>query len=434
MEAQYRILFSGKLMPGQELSHVAARLAKKFRMQENTARELILKGGGRVLKQNLNASAAERYRAALTAAGLVITIEPQETDSSSDVESLLRPYSMTPSMISNVSTAPSPSLEKSRPPARRKESRTSKEPGDGWSRCPKCGEPEVSDLTGVCQACGVVVERYLANRGMAEETEKTVENPYAPPRADLTPPPIDDSEDALQPARSVAAGRGWGWILSGWELFKDRPGAWIGAVLLFYLIIIALSLVPVLGGLATTILGPMFTAGFMMGAHAQFKGEGFSVNHLFAGISRKPGPLALVGVFYLLFALGIGLVVGGLIAVMLGASGAFMGASGGNAGLGALDVSAVALPTLIALLLGVPLVMAIFFAPALVALNDVPVMRAFKLSFLGCLRNILPFLVFGLIAMLMLFLAMLPFMLGLLVAMPILTIAVYFSYRDIFYR
>jgi len=428
MEAQYRILFSGKLMPGQELNDVAARLAKKFRMQEKTARELILKGGGRVLKHNVNASAAERYRAALTAAGLVITIEPQETDAETEVESLLRPYSM-PSTV----TAPPPSLAKasSTPKAR--------DPAEGWSRCPKCGAPEVSDLTGVCQACGVVAERYRANHGMEPpeplERPAAVDNPYAPPRADLTPPPLDDSGDALQPPQSVPAGRGWTWILSGWDLFKDQPGPWIGSVLLFYLMMILLNLVPVVGGLATTILGPMFTAGLMMGAHAQFKGEGFSLNHLFAGISRKPGPLALVGLVYLGAALAIGLIMAGLVIVMLGASGALMNsASGGPGSLDVLSLSSIALSVLVALLVGIPLGMAMFFAPVLVGLNDVPVLRAFKLSFLACLKNILPFLVFGLIAMVMVFMAMLPFMLGLLVAMPILTIAVYFSYRDIFYR
>lgn len=45
------------------------------------------------------------------------------------------------------------------------------------------------------------------------------------------------------------------------------------------------------------------------------------------------------------------------------------------------------------MLLGVPVMMAMLFAPALVGLNNVTVLRAFKLSFLGCWRNILPFLI-----------------------------------------
>jgi uncharacterized membrane protein len=62
----------------------------------------------------------------------------------------------------------------------------------------------------------------------------------------------------------------------------------------------------------------------------------------------------------------------------------------------------------------------------------VPVMQAFKLSFLGCLKNILPFLVFGLIALVLFFVSAIPFLLGWIVVMPVLTIAVYTAYRDIF--
>nr|WP_240905545.1 BPSS1780 family membrane protein [Thiorhodococcus mannitoliphagus] len=395
-------------------------------MKEETARDLILKGGGRVLKQNLGAEDAERYRAAMTAVGLVITIEPQNTVAPQEA-SLLRPYAEP--------------TEKPKPLGLAKRTERSAKPSpksDGsWSVCPKCGAAEVSDLTGVCQACGVVVERYLESHGQSQGAESGAQNPYAPPGADLTPPLLESGgEDRLYPPRAVEAGRGWGWIAEAWELFKDAPGGWIGALLLFYLIVILLSIVPFVGSLATTILGPMLTAGLIMGAHAQHQGEGFSVSRLFAGISEKPGPLALVGVVYLLFAFLIVIIIGGLFAVMIGTSG--MMAPGATMNPSDLESMATApsflLPVLFALLLGIPLAMAMFFAPALVALNDVPVLQAFKLSFMGCLKNILPFLVYGLVALVLVIVAMLPLMLGLLVVMPLLTIALYTAYRDIFYR
>ncbi|MBK1722434.1 BPSS1780 family membrane protein [Thiocystis violacea] len=427
MDAQYRILFSGNLMPGQELSDVVRRLAKKFRMKEETARDLVLKGGGRVLKQNLSAEEAERYRGAMTAVGLVISIEPQDA-AAPQGESLLKAYPE-----SNEVSKQDPRVQLVKPSAQER----SESDGD-WSTCPKCGAKEVSDLTGVCQACGVVVERYLESHGKSSSGQGAgaAANPYAPPQADLTPPPIGEGDDTLYPPRSVGAGRGWNWIVDAWGLFKQAPGTWVGALLLFYLIVIVLSIVPFVGSLATTILGPMFTAGLIMGAHAQYRGEGFTVSQLFAGISRKPGPLALVGVVYLLFALLIGLVIGGLFFVMIGTSGMMTsGAAMNPADLEAMATApSVLLPVLFAMLLGIPLAMAMFFAPALVALNDVPVLQAFKLSFMGCLKNILPFLVYGLIAMVLVVLGMLPLMLGLLVVLPVLTIALYTAYRDLFYR
>lgn len=426
MEAMYRILFSGKLMPGHEMKDVAARLAKKFQMQDETAQELILNGGGRVLKRNLNAAAAERYRAALTAAGLVITIEPQPEPLLQEAESFLSPYPM---------STPAETLSPGGSPATQKSSRSG-EPKDGWSRCPKCGAFEVSDLTGVCQACGVVAERYLArlDPGKAEQM-RPEPNPYAPPRADLQPPPNDLDDAALDQPRNLPAGRGWAWITEAWVLFKDAPGSWIGALLLFYVILIVASLIPLVGGLASSLLGPMFSAGLMLGAHAQFRGDGFTVSYLFAGVTRKGGPLLLVGLAYLGGVILMGLILAALFAGFLASSGLEMNADGLDPSQleNAAVLQTVVLPVLVVMLLAIPLAMAMFFAPALVALNDVPVLRAFKLSFLACLKNILPFLVFGLAAMLMVLVGALPFGLGLLVVMPILTIAVYTAYRDIFY-
>lgn len=344
MDTRYRIVYSGRLSLGHSHHEVVEQLARKFGMSEEEARELVMNGSGRVIKHDLSAAKAERYRSELASVGLEVEVEAQ-------------------------SVASGPSLDK----------------------------PAASDSR-------------------------------ASPRID-----VDDSPDRLGEPNAVEAGRGWGWIQDAWGLFKQAPWAWIGALLLFYLIVIVVSLVPLIGGLATTILGPMFTAGLMLGAQAQDRGEGFGVGQLFAGFSVRPGPLALVGVVYLGLALLIGLVIGLLFIVTVGGSGMM------TPDMTPEQFEAMAagpqfmLPVLIALLLGIPLAMAMFFAPALVVLDAVPVMRAFKLSFMGCLKNILPFLVFGLIALVLFVVGAIPFFLGWLVVAPVLTIAVYTAYRDIFH-
>jgi uncharacterized membrane protein len=397
-------------MPGQSPPDVAHRLAAKFQMREETARELIQQGGGRVLKHDLTAEEAEHYRSELMAVGVVVMIESQ---------------------AGSTGQPPAPAALTLSQGARAQPS--TRACGAGWTRCPKCGADAVADLTGVCQSCGVVVERYLALHDAESSTrERASSHHSAPP--DLKPAPLD-TEEALPDPRSVPIGHGWSWIVDAWPLFKDRPWTWIGALLLCYLILIVLSLVPMLGGLVTTMLGPMLSAGLMIGAHAQAQGEGFEVGHLFAGITNKAGPLTLVGVVYLLFAIGIGLVVVVIGAVMMASSGLALDPATMDPN--TLDAwitmsPLLALPVLLALLLGIPLTMAMFFAPTLVALNDVPVLTAFKLSFIGCLRNLLPFLIFGLIALVLLLVGSLPFMLGLFLVVPILTIAIYTAYRDIF--
>lgn len=345
MDTRYRIVYLGRLSLGHSHHEVVEQLARKFSMSEEEARELVMNGSGRIIKHDLSAAKAERYREALASVGLEVDVEAQ-------------------------SGASGPSLDK----------------------------PAASDSGA------------------------------------SSPIDLDAASDRLGEPNAVEAGRGWGWIQDAWGLFKQAPWAWIGALLLFYLIVIVVSLVPLIGGLATTILGPMFTAGLMLGAQAQDRGEGFGVGRLFSGFSVRPGPLALVGVVYLVLALLIGLVIALLFILMVGSSG-MMAPSATMTPEQFESMTAgpqFMLPVLIALLLGIPLGMAMFFAPALVALDAVPVMQAFKLSFMGCLKNILPFLVFGLIALVLFFVGAIPVFLGWLVVAPVLTIAVYTAYRDIF--
>ena len=87
---------------------------------------------------------------------------------------------------------------------------------------------------------------------------------------------------------------------------------------------------------------------------------------------------------------------------------------------------------LLLLALLVPLAMAVWFAPALVVFHDLPPVEALKQSFQGCLRNMVPFLVYGIIVLGLGILAAIPAFLGWLVLIPTLIGSTYYSYRDIF--
>ena len=91
------------------------------------------------------------------------------------------------------------------------------------------------------------------------------------------------------------------------------------------------------------------------------------------------------------------------------------------------------LAVLVALALLIPVAMAAWFAPALVVLNDMGVGDAIKASFWACLKNIVPFLVYGLILFGLAIVASIPFGLGWLALGPTLAASVYAAYRDIFY-
>ena len=87
---------------------------------------------------------------------------------------------------------------------------------------------------------------------------------------------------------------------------------------------------------------------------------------------------------------------------------------------------------LIALAVTIPVIMAFYFAPALIIFNDLDVMQALKLSFRGCMRNIMPFLLFGILMILLSILAMIPLGLGMLILAPVGMISIYVCYKDIF--
>ena len=84
------------------------------------------------------------------------------------------------------------------------------------------------------------------------------------------------------------------------------------------------------------------------------------------------------------------------------------------------------------LVLSVPLLMALWFAPALVVFNKMPALEALKASFEACLKNAFPLGAFGLMLMLLAVFAALPAGLGVLVLFPVLIGANYASYRDVF--
>jgi len=228
--------------------------------------------------------------------------------------------------------------------------------------------------------------------------------------------------------QGVAAGRGWDWIASGWGLFKRQAGMWIALVLVAFVIFLVLAFIPFIGSVASVILTPVFGAGIVLGCRAIEEGRELEIGHLFAGFREKLSPLATVGAIYL----GATIVIVGVMVLIAGV-GIFSMAAAGS------DVSPAALLTamlgvLVALALLVPVMMAIWFAPALVVFHDKGAVDAMKESFTGCLRNIVPFLVYGIVMMVLGVLAAIPLGLGWLALGPVLAASLYTSYKDIYLK
>ncbi len=234
-----------------------------------------------------------------------------------------------------------------------------------------------------------------------------------------------DSGEFILEGRRVPAGNGVAWLSGGWQMFKEAPGTWIGIAVGFMLIMIVLSLIPLVNLLANLML-PIFAGGIMLGCRDQENGEGIRFSHLFAGFSEYGGQLVLVGVLYLL-----GMVVIAVIGGILGAAAFGLGAVTGGDHQSANSMMMVLFGLLI-LGIAIPLAMAVWYAPALVVLHDVPAFQAMKASFLVSVKNFLPFLVYGLIFIVLAIVASIPVFLGWLVLAPVTYGSIYVSYKDMF--
>lgn len=236
--------------------------------------------------------------------------------------------------------------------------------------------------------------------------------------------------------RVVDAGGGAAWWTEGWRLFTPAVGVWLLILLVLFAISILGSLIPVVGSLAVQVLYPVFTGGLMLGCRALDRGNPLTLAHLFAGFSQGTTPLVVLGLIYAGLAILITVIVVGVMVGLFGVAifGMLTGTVDPSQTGIALDsvVVAVLLGALFFLLLLLPLLMAIWFAPALVMLQGLSPAAAMLASFRGCLRNILPFLVYSVIGLGLAILASLPFGLGWLVLWPVAMASMYASYCDIY--
>jgi uncharacterized membrane protein len=425
----YRVVYTGQLRLGMERREVIASFCQRFKVSEDKARKVLSSTKDLTLKKDLEKAKAEKYLQALESIGMIVKLEPMEQASGLDGLSL----------VPMGGSEESPKLE-SAPVA--SEPSKPKKPS-----CPKCGSDRVEGDN--CLACGIVLSKFLARQAAEAENEsgqtewasndqaeqaQGARDPYAAPEADLVSGAL---EGELSDPASHPAGRGWEWITRGFWHFKQNPLAWILTMVIWIVLSIAVSIVPFIGSLAITLFSPVVLAGFMLGCAAQDHGDDFEISHLFAGFSSSVGQLVLVGLLYL-----VGFFIIGITMVTIG-GGVMFGMMGGMDMMENPDptmlsstagVGSVILMILVAFGLSVPLMMAYWFAPALIAMEGLSAMAAMKLSFAGCLKNILPFLVYGIVMIIIFIIGSIPVGLGLLVVMPVITASIYTAYRDIYYN
>ena len=333
MNHLYKIIFNGELLEGFDSETVIRNLAAVSKMDSSKAEKMLLINKPTVLKKGLNKQEAEKLATLLTKSGLQIYLKKYEH--------------IAPKKL------------------------------------------EVSE-----------VAQHPAQTQAASTERQKKDNPYAAPVADLGVKNGQHDGDWLDTPRKVSASRGWQWINAAFKMFFSEPFKWIAMGIIAALISTPIVLIPIVGSLLYYIPVMIFAGGFMIAAQKQMEGNSLEIKDIFSGFSNNRNQLAMVGVLYLVSMFAIGLVIALLFFLTLGTS--FLPMMIGQApdpevmagSMGNILMFFVIF--LVAFGLSIPMMMAVWFSTPLVSLGNRSAVQAFKLSFQACLKNMLPFLVYGL--------------------------------------
>ena len=231
---------------------------------------------------------------------------------------------------------------------------------------------------------------------------------------------------------SVNAGQGAAWLTEAFGLWVKN---WIPWTIITLVIIggnIVINMIP-LGGLASQLFLPAILAGLILVCHETATGTPDIADSFTRGFTRNLAQCLILGVVYIGGFLAIVFTVIIFLIISLGGIAVIQGIVSGNTDiLAPAIVLHILLALLIALLAYIPLLMATWFAPALIVLENQQAIPAMIVSFRACMANIIPFLVYGLIGLVACVVATIPLLLGWLILMPVFIVSIYTSYRDIF--
>jgi Predicted integral membrane protein (DUF2189) len=254
-------------------------------------------------------------------------------------------------------------------------------------------------------------------------------------------------------AQTLPAAAGWRWIGAGFAIFRRNPPLLAMLVISYWVTVLFLNVLPLVGALAASLVMPGLAVGLMQAARDLERGEPIGLPTLFGGLKQNTRTLLALGALYLALTVAIlglsALIDGGeLLQLML---------SSKAADRAAIESGDFLLPSLFVMLLMVPVLMAYWFAPVLAAWHGLGVGRALFFSFVACWINWRAFMVYG--AGLVLFAGLIPgVVFGLLISafpfgeaafvsiflvMPLMAIialtvfstvyaSYYVSYRDVF--
>jgi hypothetical protein len=270
---------------------------------------------------------------------------------------------------------------------------------------------------------------------MNDQGGKQSDTPSAPPVAGSEREPAAEEAQFIPGGRSVPMRNAFTWIADAWGLFKEQPGLWIGFILVFaalpvlpVVLAIPLKGTPFAGiilffGLILLFMHILFIAGAIYSCDLLRRKGSFTFSDLFVACNRDYDTAPLLAIW---------LIGWGCIIVLMNIL-----PNSPSTATGAPPDTIYTVRSIIAFVWMVICSMAFWFAPALVMMHGISPVKAIRMSFFACLKNILPTGIIGIIvASVMTFIETLPFLPGLLAMLPVIMLMCFLNYtlyRDIFF-
>jgi hypothetical protein len=190
--------------------------------------------------------------------------------------------------------------------------------------------------------------------------------------------------------------QGMAWLRTAYNMFSRHRGAWVMLVLGYFFGLLLIRFVPLVGPFAMTVLKPVFAVGLLAAAWRQERGGVPQMGDLFRGFRTNLRALLLIGAF---FVAGItvavyasSLVDGGRLLELIAIGGTLSEEQMAARLADPMLTFGMMLSTLVAL----PVVVATWWAPALVVFQDASAMGALGASLRAAVANWRALAVYGL--------------------------------------
>ena len=192
-------------------------------------------------------------------------------------------------------------------------------------------------------------------------------------------------------ALTLSARHGWRWLSAGFSIFRRKQLLLSFTVLGYWMLMALISALPLIGRMVAMLFIPIFSVGLMNACRLLDQGKPIPLPLLFSGFATNLRPLLVLGVLYLCVnaaVLGlVALIDGGVLFQLV-----FLGPPQDESLLVSEEVR---IGSQLALALFMPLMMAYWYAPVLVAWHGLSAAKSLFFSFVACARNWRAFLVYG---------------------------------------